>query len=333
MAQVLFPGFRATDANGAILSGAKMRFDEAGTTTKLDTYTDEALSIAHANPVVADSGGFFATIYVGPDEYKATLLTSADVEVWDSSIDDLSVIDPVTASAVTSETITSNDTVAAGDLDRLFNIDASSGDVTLTADSAALGSGFRFSVRLSSATNSAITQAGGGQTINGSSSLTLSTQYDTASYISNGANGWDILAQTYENLAEASAAEIRNGTSGVAVSPSGIESAAAAFALTDASVIAVDWDTGINFTVTLTDNRTLGFPTNVQPGTWRRIEVTQDGTGSRTLAFTETGYYAAGGTAPTLSTGAADVDVFYLYGRTTSIVEVYVGGIDMVQIA
>ena len=82
MAQVLFPGFRATDANGNVLAGAKLNVYEAGTTTPLDVYTDDALSVAHAKPIVADAGGLFAAIYAGPDDYKFVLDTSADVEVW-----------------------------------------------------------------------------------------------------------------------------------------------------------------------------------------------------------------------------------------------------------
>lgn len=141
---------------------------------------------------------------------------------------------------------------------------------------------------------------------------------------------------TYAKMASAAiatAANIRASAASVLVTPDGIESSSAAVVLTDAATVAVDWDTGINFSLTLGGNRTLGFPTNVQPGTWRRLEVTQDGTGTRTLAFTATGYYSGGGNAPVLSVGAADVDVFYLYGRTTSIVEVYVGAVDLVQIA
>jgi hypothetical protein len=140
---------------------------------------------------------------------------------------------------------------------------------------------------------------------------------------------------TYAKLASAAiatASNIRSSASSVLVTPDGIESAAAAVTLTDAATIAVNWDSGINFSVTLSANRTLGFPTNLQPGTWRRLEVVQDGTGSRTLAFTATGYHSAGGTAPLLSTSAAAVDVFYLYCRTTSIVEVYGGGYSIVQI-
>ena len=63
------------------LPGAKLYFYQSGTTTPQNTYTDAALSVAHANPVVADASGYFAPIYLDPtlSDYRARLTTSADV--------------------------------------------------------------------------------------------------------------------------------------------------------------------------------------------------------------------------------------------------------------
>ena len=77
--------------------------------------------------------------------------------------------------------------------------------------------------------------------------------------------------------------------------------------LTDATVIAVDFNTGQNFTVTLTDNRTLGNPSNCTPGQVGSIFVVQPATTIATLAY-ESYYDFAGGTAPTLSEVTAAVD-------------------------
>ena len=63
-------------------SGAKLNFYEAGTTTRLATYTDSALSVAHTNPVVADGNGVFAAIYLQNKEYKIVLTDSDDVVIW-----------------------------------------------------------------------------------------------------------------------------------------------------------------------------------------------------------------------------------------------------------
>jgi hypothetical protein len=84
-------------------------------------------------------------------------------------------------------------------------------------------------------------------------------------------------------------------------------------ALSDGATIAVDLSLGNNFSVVLGGNRTLGDPTNVTAGQSGVIVVTQDGTGSRTLAYAGTKYKFAGGTAPTLTTTAAAVDVLAYY--------------------
>ena len=88
-------------------------------------------------------------------------------------------------------------------------------------------------------------------------------------------------------------------------------------ALTDGATIAVDLSLGNNFTVTLAGNRTLGAPTNVTAGQSGVIVVTQDGTGSRTLAYNSV-YKFAGGTAPTLTTTASAVDVLAYYVESST---------------
>jgi hypothetical protein len=89
--------------------------------------------------------------------------------------------------------------------------------------------------------------------------------------------------------------------------------------LTDAANISYDMDDGCNAAVTLAGNRTLDNPTNITVGQSGSIFITQDGTGSRTLAYGDA-YDFAGGTAPTLSTGANAVDrIDYIVRTTTSI--------------
>ena len=78
-------------------------------------------------------------------------------------------------------------------------------------------------------------------------------------------------------------------------------------ALTDGATIAVDFNSSNNFSVTLAGNRTLGQPSNQVVGQSGSVFITQDGTGSRTLAY-HADWDFAGGTAPTLSTAANAVD-------------------------
>lgn len=94
-------------------------------------------------------------------------------------------------------------------------------------------------------------------------------------------------------------------------------------ALTDGATITPDFSASTNFSVTLGGNRTLANPTNMVAGQSGSIFVSQDGTGSRTLAF---GSYwdFANGTAPTMSTTANAVDrIDYVVRTTTSIHAVF----------
>ena len=83
-------------------------------------------------------------------------------------------------------------------------------------------------------------------------------------------------------------------------------------ALTDAATVAVDLSLANYYTLTLGGSRTLGAPTNQVAGQSGVIVITQDGTGSRTLAYNSV-YKFPGGTAPTLTTTANAVDVLVYY--------------------
>lgn len=153
---------------------------------------------------------------------------------------------------------------------------------------------------------------------------------------SSGANikGGDLGDSPPTPLTLADAAAARAATPGGMLHTGLIESASAPVAMSDTSTIVFDWAAGINRTVTLGGNRAMGTPTNGQPGTWRRVQVTQDGTGNRTLNFATSGAYRTpGGAAPQLSTGAGDIDVFFIYCRSASVFEVYSGGLDWVAVA
>lgn len=92
-------------------------------------------------------------------------------------------------------------------------------------------------------------------------------------------------------------------------------------ALVDAATVAWDLSVGQVAKVTLSGNRTLGAPTNQVDGTYYSLRITQDGTGSRTLA-----YNAAfkGVTGITLSTTAGAVDhlVFRSNGTNMELVSI-----------
>lgn len=76
------PRVQILDGNGDPYAGGKLNFYEAGTTTRLDTYSDNALSTANANPVVADSAGRFGDIFLQASNYKVVFTDSSDVTIW-----------------------------------------------------------------------------------------------------------------------------------------------------------------------------------------------------------------------------------------------------------
>ena len=80
--------------NGLAGAGWKLDFFATGTAVRQDTFSDVALTIANANPVIADSAGRFGDIFLQNLNYKVELSDAADVMKWSS--------DPVTGGFVES---------------------------------------------------------------------------------------------------------------------------------------------------------------------------------------------------------------------------------------
>lgn len=76
------PKIQVLDGNGDPYAGAKMYFYQSGTTTALDTFSDTALTVANANPVVADADGRFGDIFLQAQDYNVVLKDSNDVTIW-----------------------------------------------------------------------------------------------------------------------------------------------------------------------------------------------------------------------------------------------------------
>ena len=125
---VLFndPWMQPMSGDADTYPGSKLNFYETGTSTRQATYTDSALSVAHANPVVADANGRFAAIYLNEnlENYKAVLTDSADVTI--------KTVDPYLGSLTAASGVAfSYDTLA----DAITNIaDYNSGDTIILAE-------------------------------------------------------------------------------------------------------------------------------------------------------------------------------------------------------
>jgi hypothetical protein len=114
----------------------------------------------------------------------------------------------------------------------------------------------------------------------------------------------------------ATASDVWTGTSTAKpITPDAVQDALAPTALTSSTSITPDLNTGMNFTLTLAHNTTLQNPSNIQAGDSGIIEITQDGTGSRTMAYGSNWKFPGG--APVLSTAAGSIDVLAYYAPTT----------------
>lgn len=116
--------------------------------------------------------------------------------------------------------------------------------------------------------------------------------------------GGTLAADFAIGLAKATAAMIAGGTADdVAVTPKGLTDSMAPNALTDQATIQWDMSQRQSAMVTLGGNRTLNKPTNYKRGVTYDIEVWQDGTGGRTLAYHVCYEFGAQG-VPIVSAGA-----------------------------
>lgn len=86
--------------------------------------------------------------------------------------------------------------------------------------------------------------------------------------------------------------------------------------LTDGATITPDFSLANNFSLTLGGNRTLANPSNLTAGQSGAIVITQDGTGSRTLAYGSNWKFPSG-LAPSLTATASAVDVLAYYVEST----------------
>jgi hypothetical protein len=79
--RLLLPRSQVVGLDGRPISGAKLYTYTTGTSTPKAVYTDAALTVAHANPVIADSAGRFPAMFLGAGDYKTELRDAADTVI------------------------------------------------------------------------------------------------------------------------------------------------------------------------------------------------------------------------------------------------------------
>lgn len=180
--------------NGSSIAASYKLFQyQAGTTTKANTYTDSGKGTANSNPMTLNSDGRLDQDVYIDRSMKFVLATSAAGDPPSSSI---WTIDNALANEQVWTTVskTANYTVVEGDRDKLIRADATSGTVTITLLAAATaGDGFSIAVKkVDSSANTVIIDGNSSETIDGATTLTLSTQYDVAIITCDGSN-WHVI--------------------------------------------------------------------------------------------------------------------------------------------
>jgi hypothetical protein len=118
---------------------------------------------------------------------------------------------------------------------------------------------------------------------------------------------WFVMLAAFAGVGATKADMLAVETSQAAVTPLAIKESLEPFALTDGPTVTPDNSDGLDFTWTIGGNRTLAAIVNTYPGARGEIEITQDGTGSRVLAWAS-GVYKRKGGLPVLSTAAGAKD-------------------------
>lgn len=131
------------------------------------------------------------------------------------------------------------------------------------------------------------------------------------------------LAAKQDNLGltEGSASDFRAKTADKILTPEAVWDGGDWLPVPYASTISLDFSTAFNFAIAaLTGNPTFVNPANVKPGQTGTIELIQDGTGGRTVAF-GTNWKFTGGVAPGIPTAANARSFLHYKARSTTFIE------------
>lgn len=129
-------------------------------------------------------------------------------------------------------------------------------------------------------------------------------------------SSWQVIDAAFYGAAATKEELWAGETDAAGVSPKTLRDGKVWVPLTDGATVTPDGKNGRNFTWTIGGNRTLGAITRCSVNDTFFLEVTQDGTGNRILAWATGVYYRAGG-LPKLSTAAGGKD--YLQLRVVSV--------------
>jgi hypothetical protein len=179
---------------GGVVAGGKLFFYQPGTTTKKNTYTDNTLGTANPNPIILDSAGRPSNTGTPIDiyfngSYKVVLAPSTDTDppanaYW--TVDNVTTI----SQQITTQSKSGNYTTVVTDRDSLILCDSTSASFTITLlPAATAGNGFvQYIKKTDSSAHTVTIQANAAETMDGSNTFIIGSQYDSIELISDGIN-------------------------------------------------------------------------------------------------------------------------------------------------
>lgn len=214
--QIFPPNYRLSDnSTGAPISGAVIKFFNAGTTTPKTVYADQDLTTALGTSVSTDSLGAATSdgttktlVYTDTSSYKVRIETSSGSLIVEHDNVKGAVAEGAGTSASvvetrTVETKSLNYTIVAADQGKAFAGNCTGGDVTFTLPSAAasdVGNGWLCTISHAGTANQVIIATSSSQTITSGAlgygtALALSNSGEEITLISDGGN-WRVFMHT-----------------------------------------------------------------------------------------------------------------------------------------
>lgn len=168
------PNVQYLDENGDPLAGGKLAFFESNTSTPLDTFSDDNLSVKNTNPIILDDAGRSGDIFFLNQDYKVQLSDADDAVIWTA--------DPVRSTEQKSSEVRQVSTTTqldSSDDGKWIAANANAGGFVITLPPASeAGNGYEVTIqKTDSSTNVATVDASGSETINGQSDVSLDRQY------------------------------------------------------------------------------------------------------------------------------------------------------------
>lgn len=255
-------------SSGTPVNGGRVEIFDAGTNNQKDVFTDAALTVPAANPIVANSAGVVPVRYIGTGAYKAVYQDSlggnlADYTTEDNvpgALDTSGFLTGTVSPSRATRSITTTTTLTDTDDGLHVNADPSGGDFTVTLRSAVtMGDGGDVLIKNSGTSGAVTVDTTGGQTIDGEPRRTLYVG-DAAVFRSDGSNY--LVGEGYR---------FTNGIVTVLFS-----------ATLDIDVSL--YPSGVDYQITATDDFTL-TTSNDRAGLGYSITIIQDATGNRIPTF------------------------------------------------